>query len=59
MFSQESVKYSAGEFIYKPEEQVTFESYFRRYESILEKYCEKWPGEKSQTFTRQISGART
>ena len=45
IFSKESVINSVGEFIYKPEE-VTFEAYFRRYESIFEKDCEKWPDEK-------------
>ena len=30
-----------NKFIYKPEE-VTFEVYFRRYESIFEKDCEKY-----------------
>ena len=45
IFSQESVINSVSEFIYKPEE-VRFETYFRRYESIFEKDCEKWPDEK-------------
>ena len=45
IFSQESVINSVGEYIYKPEE-VTFEAYFRRYESIFEKDCEKWPDKK-------------
>ena len=40
IFSQESVINSVGEFIYKPEE-MTFEAYFKRYESIFEKDCEK------------------
>ena len=39
IFSQESVINSVDEFIYKPE--VTFEAYFRRYEAIFEKDCEK------------------
>ena len=45
IFLQELVINSVGKFIYKPEE-VTFEAYFRRYESIFEKDCEKWPDEK-------------
>ena len=45
IFLQESVINSVGEFIYKPEE-VTFEAYFRRYEPIFEKDCEKWSDEK-------------
>ena len=45
IFSKESVINSVGEFIYKPEE-VTFEAYFRRYESIFENNFEKWPDEK-------------
>ena len=44
IFSQELVINSVDEFIYKPE--VTFKAYFRRYESIFEKDCEKWPDEK-------------
>ena len=35
IFSQESVINSVGEFIYKPEKEVTFEAYFREYESIF------------------------
>ena len=59
IFSQESVINSVDEFIYKPEE-VTFEAYFRRCESIFEKDCEKWPDEKkSKTFIRQIWDSRT
>ena len=46
IFSQESVINSVGEFIYKPEEEATLEAYFRRYESIFQKDCEKWPDEK-------------
>ena len=45
IFLRESVINSVKEFIYKPEE-VTFEAYFRRYESIFEKDCDKWPDEK-------------
>ena len=53
IFSQESVKSSVGECIYKPEEGVIFEVYFRREESIFKKDCDKWPDEKkSETFTR-------
>ena len=45
IFSLESAINLVGEFIWKPEE-VTFKAYFRRYESIFEKDCEKWPDEK-------------
>ena len=59
IFSQESVINSVGEFIYKPEE-VTFEAFFRRYESIFEKKMGKTARrEKSKTFTKQIRGGRT
>ena len=44
IFSQELVINSVGKFIYKKE--VTFKVYFRRYESIFEKGCEKLPDEK-------------
>ena len=46
IFSQVSVIISIGEFIYKPEKEVTFVAYFRRYESIFKKDCKKWPDEK-------------
>ena len=46
IFSQESVINSVGEFIYKPEKEVTIEASFKMYESIFEKDCEKWPDEK-------------
>ena len=39
IFLQESVINLVGKFIYKTE--VIFEAYFRRYESIFEKDCEK------------------
>ena len=45
IFSQESVINSVGEFIYKPEE-VTFEAYLRKYESIFEKRLWKMAGRK-------------
>ena len=45
ILSLESVISSVREFIYKPE-KVTFEAYFRRYESILGKDCEEQPHEK-------------
>ena len=44
IFSLELIINSVDEFIYKPE--VTFEAYFRRYESIFENDCEEWPDEK-------------
>ena len=46
IFSQESIINSVGEFIYKKEEELTFKAYFRRYKSIFEKDCEKWPDKK-------------
>ena len=55
IFLQESVINSVDEFIYKPEEEVTFEAYFRRYESIFEKDCKRWPGEKKKK-TRLLLG---
>ena len=55
IFSQESVINSVGEFIYKPE--LTFEEYFRRYESIFEKDCEKWPNEKKVRLLQGKFGA--
>ena len=46
MFLQKSIINSVGEFINKPEGEVTFKAYFRRYDSIFEKDCEKLPDEK-------------
>ena len=37
IFSQDSVINSIGEFLYKPDEQVTFREYIRRYEEIFQK----------------------
>ena len=45
---------SVDKFIYKPEE-VTFETYFRRYESISEKDCEEWPDEKKFLLGKYIN----
>ena len=39
---------SVGEFIYKTE--VTFETYFRRHESVFEKDCWKLPDKKKVRF---------
>ena len=58
IFSQESVINSVGKFIYKPEE-VTFEAYFRRYESIFEKDCEKWLDEKNSGQHGEVSFQET
>ena len=37
IFSRDSVINSIGEFVYKPDEKVTSEAYFRRYEEIFQK----------------------
>ena len=39
IFSLDSVIKSIGEFVYKPDEEVTFGAYFRRYEGIFPKGC--------------------
>ena len=45
-FSQDSVVNSIGEFSYKPDEEVTFAAYFRRYEEIFKNDCKTWTDEK-------------
>ena len=45
-FSVEGIANSLSEFIYKPEEGITFPAYFKRYETIFEKRCQLWSDEK-------------
>ena len=45
-FSAESIANSLSEFIYKPEEGITFPAYFKRYETIFSKRCQSWSDEE-------------
>ena len=42
IFSQDSIINSIGEFIYKPDKEVTFGAYFQRYKEIFQKDCVTW-----------------
>ena len=48
-FIQDLVINSVGQFKYNPEEEVTFVTYFRHYEEMIQKDCEKWL-DKKDTF---------
>ena len=45
-FSAEGIANSLSEFIYKPEEGITFPAYFKRYETIFAKRCQLWSNEE-------------
>ena len=49
-FFQNSVINSIGEFVYKPDEEVTFGPYFRRYEEIFQKDCNMVGWKKKSTI---------
>ena len=51
IFSQDSVIKSIGEFVYKPDEEVTFGVKFRKYKEIFQKYCVTWSDGKSTIST--------
>ena len=42
IFSKDSIINSVSEFIYKPDEEITFEAYFQRYEEIFQKDWVTW-----------------
>ena len=44
-FSAEGIA-NSSEFIYKPEEGITFPAYFKRYETIFAKRCQSWSDEE-------------
>ena len=45
-FSAKGIANSLSEFIYKPEEGITFPAYFKRYETIFSKRCQSWSDEE-------------
>ena len=58
-FTPDAVAYSIGRFTYNPEEGITFESYFRRYE-ISRNECKTWTDEKKvRLLLRKLSPAVT
>ena len=47
---------SLSEFIYKPEEGITFPAYFKRYETIFAKRCQSWSDEEKIMLVQQKLG---
>ena len=45
-----------SEFIYKPEEGITFPAYFKRYETIFAKRCQSWSDEEKIMLVLQKLG---
>ena len=45
-FSAEGIANLLSEFIYKPEEGITFPAYFKRHETIFAKRCQSWCDEE-------------
>lgn len=46
-FSQDTVVNAISEFIYDPEEELTFSTHFHRYADIFENDCHGWNDKKS------------
>lgn len=57
IFSQDSVINSIGEFLYKPDEEVTLGVYFQRYEGIFQKDCPTWSDGKKMLLLLGKFGA--
>lgn len=55
-FSAEGIANSLSEFKYDPEKGDTFPAYYRRFETIFTKRCEKWLDEKKITLLLQKMG---
>ena len=56
-FSAKGIANSLSEFIYKPEEGITFPAYFKRYETIFAKRCQSWSDEEKIMLVLQNLGA--
>ena len=56
-FSAEGITNSLSEFIYKPEEGITFPAYLKRYETIFAKRCQSWSDEEKIMLVLQKLGA--
>ena len=56
-FSAEGIANSLSDFIYKPEEGITFPAYFKRYETIFAKRCQSWSNEEKIMLVLQKLGA--
>ena len=55
-FSAESIANSLAEFKYVPERGDTFPAYYRRFDTIFTKRCEKWSDEEKITLLLQKLG---
>ena len=50
IFSQSTIYNSIDTFEYVPENDKTFEAFYRRYESIFNVDCEQWPSKKRYVY---------
>ena len=50
IFSQSTIYNSINQFEYVPENDKTFEAFYRRYEYIFNVDCEQWPSEKRYVY---------
>ena len=57
-FSAEGIANSLSEFIYKPEEGITFPAYFKRYKTIFAKRCQSWSNEEKIMLVLQKLGTQ-
>ena len=51
IYSQSTIYNSIETFEYVPENDKTFEAFYRRYEDIFNLDCEQWPSKKKGTST--------
>ena len=50
VFSRDAIENAIAEFNYMPEEEVTFSSYFRRYEDLYKVDCANWSDHKKSNL---------
>lgn len=55
-FTAEGIANSITEFVYDPENGITFQAYFRRFETIFNKRCETWSDEQKVGLLLQKLG---
>ena len=53
VFSQSTIYNSIDTFEYVPENDKTFEAFYRRYEDIFNVDCEQWPSKKSYAYYQE------
>ena len=59
IFSQSTIYNSIETFEYVPENDKTFETFYRRYEDIFNVDCEQWPSEKGTSTRKKTGNNRT